>query len=46
MSIVLTDRNPTLILLKTKNASTRLSMNGKITNDFERPPVRPEALEG
>jgi len=23
-----------------------LSMNGKISNDFDRSPVRPEALEG
>jgi hypothetical protein len=36
-----------VILLKNpKNASTRLSMNGKSCNDFKRISVRPEALEG
>ena len=35
-----------ILLINPKNASTRLSVNGKIPNDFERLPVRPEALEG
>jgi hypothetical protein len=36
-----------VILLKNlKNASTRLSMNGKISNHFNYSSVRPEALEG
>jgi len=36
-----------LILLKNpRNASTGLSMNGKISNKFKRSSVRPEALEG
>ena len=35
-----------ILLINPKNASTRLSMNGKISNDFTRSSVRPEALEG
>jgi hypothetical protein len=32
--------NLTILLKNPKNASTRLSMNGKIPNDFQRSPVR------
>jgi hypothetical protein len=34
------------LLKNPMNASTGLSMNGQSPNDFSRPSVRPEVLEG
>jgi hypothetical protein len=35
-----------IVMKKSSECFDRLSMNGKISNDFNRSSVRPEALEG